>query len=47
MPMNIWKIASLGCTVAAGVLGVISGMVDQKVMAAEVAEQIAKTLGKK
>lgn len=42
--MNIWKIASFGLTLAGGIVGIISGVVDQKVMAAEVAEQVAKAM---
>lgn len=44
--MNIWKIVSLGLTLAGGVVGIVSGVVDQKVMAAEVAEQVAKAMQK-
>jgi hypothetical protein len=44
--MNVWKIVSLGLTFAGGIVGIVSGVVDQKVMVAEVAEQVAKAMKK-
>lgn len=45
--MNIWKIVSIGCSIVAGVTGIVSGVADQKVMVQEVAKQVGEALSKK
>lgn len=47
MNLKVLKLTGLGLTVVGGVIGVLTGIVDQKTMSAEVAKQIAEALGKK
>ena len=47
MKPTVLKVVSTVLTVAGGAIGIIAGLVDQKVMTAEVAKQVAEALAKK
>lgn len=46
MNLKALKLVSTGLTIVGGVVGVITGLVDQKTMSAEVAKQVAEALKK-
>lgn len=46
MNLNVLKIVSTVLTVAGGAIGIAAGVVDQKVMTAEVAKQVAEAMTK-
>lgn len=46
MKLNVLKLIGTGLTIVAGAVSIIGGIVDQKTMSAEVAEQIAEALKK-
>lgn len=47
MKPGVLKIISTGLTIAGGAIGIVAGIVDQKVMVAEVTKQVAEALSKK
>lgn len=47
MNLNVLKIVSTGLTIVGGVVSIIAGVADQKLMSAEVAKQVAEAVAKK
>lgn len=47
MKLNVLKAISTGLTIVGGVVGIIAGIADQKLMVAEVAKQVAEEFAKK
>lgn len=47
MNLKVLKLISTGLTIAGGVVTIVTGVVDQKTMSAEIAKQVAEALSKK
>lgn len=46
MKLNVWKAVGIGLTILTGAVGVVAGVVDKKLMSAEVAKQVAEAATK-
>lgn len=47
MNLKALKLIGTGFTIVGGVIGIVGGVLDQKIMVAEVTKQVAEALSKK